>query len=85
MIYSIGIKLSTLSWEHYGCDPLLYDINNVITKLYMRRHVSGGVLCNEYCIRSDHEGNQPHFIMSFTVEIDFFSFDDLGNLILILS
>ena len=31
----------------------------------------GGVLCNEYCIRSDHEENHSHFIMSFTVETDF--------------
>ena len=52
----------------------VYDINNVITKLYMQRHVSGGVLCNEYFIRSDHEENDSHFIMSFTVEIDFFFF-----------
>ena len=50
----------------------VHDINNVITKLHMRRHVSGGVLCNEYCIRSDHEKNHSHFIMSFTVETDFF-------------
>ena len=63
----------------------VYDINNVITKLYMRRHVSRGVLCNEYCIRSDHEENYSHFILSFTVETYFFSFDDLGNSILILS
>ena len=40
----------------------VYDINNVITKLYMRRHVSGGVLCNKYCIRSNHEENHSHFI-----------------------
>ena len=63
----------------------VYDINNVITKLYMRRHVSGGILCNEYCIRSDHEENHSHFIMSFIVETDLFSLDDLGNSILILS
>ena len=50
----------------------VYDINNVITKLYMSRHVSGGTLCNEYCIRSDHEENRSHFIMPFTVETDFF-------------
>ena len=50
-----------------------YDTNNVINKLYMWRHVSGGVLCNEYCIRSDHEENHFHFIMSFTVETDFFT------------
>ena len=50
----------------------VYDINNVITKLYMWRHVSEGVPCNEYCIRSDHEENHSHFIMSFTVETDFF-------------
>ena len=49
----------------------LYDINNVITKLYMWRHVSGGVLCNEYCIRSDHEENHSYFIMSFTIETNF--------------
>jgi len=61
----------------------VYDINNVITKLCMWRHVSGGaklcmwrhvsggVLCNEYCIRSDHEENHSHFIKSFTVETDF--------------
>ena len=46
--------------------------------------MSGGVLCNDYCIRSDYEENHSHFIMSFTVEIDF-SFDDLCNSILILS
>ena len=51
----------------------VYDINNVFTKLYMWRHVSGGVLCNEYCIRSDHEENHSHFIMSFIVETDFFT------------
>ena len=50
----------------------VYDINNVITKLYMSRHVSGGVLCNEYCIIPDHEENHFHFIMSFTVETDSF-------------
>ena len=49
----------------------VYDINYEITKLYMRRHVSGGVLCNEYCIRLDHEENHSHFIMPFTVETDF--------------
>ena len=49
----------------------VYDINNVITKLCMWRHVSGGVLCNEYCIISDHEENHSHFIKSFTVETDF--------------
>ena len=42
----------------------VYDINNVNTKLYMWSHVSGGVLCNEYCIRSDHEENHSHFIIS---------------------
>ena len=51
----------------------VYDINNVITKLYMWRHVSEGVLCNEYCINSDHEENHSYFIMSFTVETDFFT------------
>ena len=50
----------------------VYDINNVITKLYMSRHVNGGVLCNEYCIRSNHEENHSHFIMPFIVETDFF-------------
>ena len=50
---------------------IVYDINNAITKLCMWRHVSGGVLCNEYCIRSDHEENHSHFIKSFTVETDF--------------
>ena len=48
----------------------VYDINNVIIKLYMQRHVSGGILCNEYCIRSDHEENRSHFIMSFTIETE---------------
>ena len=51
----------------------VYDINNVINKLYMQRHMSGGDLCNEYCIRSDHEENHYHFIMSFTVETDLLS------------
>ena len=60
MIYSTGIRLT-----------FIYDINNVITKLYMQGHVSGGVVCNEYCIRSDHEENHSHFIMSFTVETNF--------------
>ena len=50
----------------------VYVINNVITKLYMQRHVNEVVLCNEYCIRSDHEENHSHFIMSFTIEADFF-------------
>ena len=49
----------------------VYDINYVVTKLYMWRHVSGGILCNEYCIRSDHEENYSDFIMSFTVETGF--------------
>ena len=62
----------------------VYDINNVITKLYMWRHVSGGVLYNEYCIRSDHEENHSYFIMSFTVRL-ICSLDDLGNSTLILS
>ena len=50
----------------------VYDINNVITKLNMWRHMSGGVLCNDYCKRSDHEENHSNFIMPFTVETDFF-------------
>ena len=61
----------------------VYVINNVITKLYMWRHVSGGFLCNEYCIRLNHEQSHFHFIMSFTVET-IFSFEDLDNSILIL-
>ena len=49
----------------------VYDINNVITKSYMWRDVSGGILCNKYSIRSDHKESHPHFIMSFTIETDF--------------
>ena len=43
----------------------IYDIN-------MWRHVGGGILCNEYWIRSDHEESHSHFIMSFTTKTDFF-------------
>ena len=48
MIYSIRIRLSTLFWDTIDAAHFVYDINNVITKLYMWRHVSGGVLCNEF-------------------------------------
>ena len=84
MVYNIGIRMGTLSWEHYGCNHFIFDANDVIL-YHSCRDMRVGVSYAMSLHKTGPWNNHFYFIISFTVKTDYFKPDDVGNSILILS